>query len=313
MGGSYGVFAGFSVASAGRIVVTGHHNRITRNYFFDQNVGDQGIIVTEGDGIHDNRVDHNHFQRFTGAAWRSDGWSNDGATDNQGTRVDHNYFQSHTVGPVNESVVLMLGDAYTDAKLLYDHNLFDDVLNGERNQSELISIKTSGTTLRNNTVINSPNTELTLRQSNRSILEGNWLEGGAGIRTYGDNHVIRNNRVIGDQILIAAGSGTMDTRRSGCQKSDTSPVLADCTPVHANARHTLVENNIGTIVVGAHHTTHTSGQVEDTTLRNNEKAATLVAGFHVRTTESGVGNETNTARKLTPSDVGRNAPDPSCQ
>jgi hypothetical protein len=313
--GSYGVIAGFSFSNRGKILMNGHHNRITRNYFFDQNVGSGGVIETSGDGIHHNRIDHNHFHRITGAAFRSDGWSNDGATDNQGTRFDHNYIQGHTVGGNNESVALMLGDAYSDAQLLYDHNLFDDVLNNYESigQSEIVSIKTSGTTFRGNTIINSPGAYVTLRQSNNSIVENNYLDGGRGIRVMGDNHVIRGNTLLGGaSIDIAAGDGTMDTRRTGCEKSDTSPVLENCTPVHAAARNTLVHDNVAPIVVGEAYKNDTV-KVTNTTLRNNSRLATLKSGFHEGTVETGVGGHNTTARRLSLADVGRSAPDPSCQ
>jgi|GEM_PF-5569711 len=309
LGGSYGVVRGLAFTASARVVLTGDHDRITGNSFVGAKVGAGGVIATDGDSFAFDRIDHNEFRQFAGAAFRSDGFG--GVDDNQGMRLDHNHFVHHTVAGDNESVLLMLTDAYGDSALSYDHNLFDDVLNGDRHESELVSIKTGASSFIANTVINSPNVKVSLRQTNRSRVEDNVLSGGASIRVSGDDNVVRGNRVTGGQIEIAAGDGTMDDQPAACHKRAPTTGLPGCKGLHSSARDTEVSDNVGPIVVGDPFPGDDL-PAQRTTLRNNAQRATRVARHEVGTDEAGVGHADNHARALSEADVGVGAPDPSC-
>ena len=308
LAGSFAVVRGMQFAADGRILLVGHHHRITENTFTGASVGTGGIIRTDGNAIELNRIDHNEFRNFTGAAYQSDGFHE--VDDNQGVRLDHNLFAHHTAAKDQESVSLMLTDAYHDSKLSYDHNLFDDVLNGSRNQAELVSIKTGGTAFVANTVINSPNVKVSLRQTRDSVVADNFLTDGAGIRVTGDHNTVHNNRVtgVGAEIDIEAGDGTLDDCDPGAA---TTPKSVQCKGLHPAAQFTEVSDNIGRIVVG-HFFPNKDIPALRTTLTNNAERAVRFAGHELKTSESGIGNAHNTARALDASEVGVDAPDPSC-
>lgn len=306
MGGSYTVLKGMRFTGDGfRVVLTGNHNRITKNLF--ANVSADGAIRL--DGAHSNdRIDHNEFRTFAGAAVRGNIHS---ALDHQNQHIDHNYFFDHTVRGDNESVMLMLTDAYHDSYLTYEYNLFDKVLQGTRHQNELITTKTAKSVIRGNTVINSPNVAFSLRETNRTLVEGNYLLDGAGISVLGDDHIIRNNYISSaGKITVRGGDGTMDTPnvRPGC-KPGMHPILENCKGVHPAARRALVADNIAKISVGDVYDGNTF-PAENTTLRNNSGAITLT-GRQTGTTRVD-GTPSNNARRLGLGDVGIGAADVSC-
>ena len=102
-------------------------------------------------------------------------------------RIDHNYFNGHSVTSGNESVLLVLTDAFRDAFLAYEGNLFVGCLKDPSNlidEKEMISVKTGSARVRNNTVLDCDAGFVSLRETNRSIVEGNWLENGSFIKNW---------------------------------------------------------------------------------------------------------------------------------
>lgn len=306
MDGSYGVLAGVKF-QGGRATMNGHHNRITRSLF--ANPATPAVEMKSGNHAY-NRIDHNEFRTVRGYAVEI-GAQRD-ASKHQGHRIDHNYVYDHWVAG-SEEVMRMLTDAYRDSYITYEYNLFDKVLQGERHQAELISLKTAKSIVRGNTIINSPNTAITFRETNRTLAEGNYLIDGASIRVMGDDHVIRNNFVgSGGSIELRAGDGTMDTPTNvaGCPKAGLVPILMPgCKGAHAAARRALVENNTAAIKLGINYTGDNIPAANNV-LRNNTGSISN-AGPHTGTVNHG-GSANTTARKLTMADVGINAPDPTC-
>ncbi len=303
LNGSYGVLSRVKF-QGGRIAMNGHHNRVTRTLFV--NPATPAIEMKSGGHAY-NRIDHNEFRTVHGAAIEIGAQRN--AARHQGHRIDHNYVFDHYFSG-SEEVMRMLTDAYNDSYITYEYNLFDRVLQGERHQPELISVKTARTILRGNTVINSPNTALVFRETNRTLAEGNYLMDGASIYVFGDDNVVRNNYVTGaGSIMVRGGNGTMDVTRTGCPKSGLVPLLPNCKGIHAAARRTLVENNIGRISVGNVYPGNTV-PAQNTTLRNNSGPISLLA------TQTGTvktdGTPTNTAKRLGMNDVGVGPADVSC-
>ena len=55
-------------------------------------------------------------------------------------------------------------------------------------ENELMSIKSGSNIIRDNTLIDSPGAQLTLRHGNGNIVYGNYLRGTDGIRIFGDRN-----------------------------------------------------------------------------------------------------------------------------
>lgn len=301
--GSHTVVRGLAFDKSGRIVMTGDHERVTGCSFSKQNVGDGGIITTDGNAFSDNRIDHNDFDTFTGAAYRSQGFKS--VDDNRGVRLDHNHFAHHTVGPGNESVVLVLTDGYGDSELVYDTNLFEDVLRKRDGEAELVTIKTGYATFRNNTVIDdtTPSVNVSLRQTQHTLVADNFLDG-ANIRVCGNYNMISGNRLTTGSIQLLAGDGQM------ADKPGSHP--PDLKGVHAAARHTQVTDNLGSIEIGKSFGSSFDVPAFDTTLRHNDTAATRDGKLAVQVDEANVGSPSNHARELGDGDVGPGSDDPSC-
>lgn len=303
MRGSYGVLTRVRF-QGGTMTMNGHHNRVSRVSF----TGSRGTTIAMEGGPHMcNRIDHNEFKSFTG--WAIEINATRDASKHQGHRIDHNYFYDHHVGS-SEEVVRMLTDAYRDSYLTYDYNLFDRVLQGVRHQSEAISIKTARTILLGNTITNSGNASFVFRETNRSLAQNNYMDGGAKMEVMGDDNVIKGNTATGGgSIRIRGGDGTMDITRPGCPKSGLVPVLPNCKGIHSAARNTVVSDNIGPISIGDLYAGNTY-KAENTTGSNNSGPIRLLAGQ--TGTNVTTGNPTPQARKLTPADVGFSVGDASC-
>ncbi|WP_336627863.1 MULTISPECIES: polysaccharide lyase 6 family protein [unclassified Microbacterium] len=125
-----------------------------------------------------------------------------------GVRVHHNYFSDQSFSGANGGECIRLGvspRALSTAGAIVENNLFENA-NGD---PETISVKSSGNTIRYNTIRNSFG-GIVLRHGNGNTVAGNRIIGGAnGIRIYGNDHVIVNNYVAGlSKEAIVIGSGT---------------------------------------------------------------------------------------------------------
>ena len=275
-------------------------------------VANDGMIYLTGSGHPEVRIDRNEFRNITGSAVRSE--INNGL-DHQNMRIDHNYFNGHQPSGGNETVIQILTDAFRDAFVSYDHNLFSNCMrNNTTGQNELISIKTAAPRVRNNTVVNCNGGFVSMRETNRGIVEGNWFENGSYINLHGDDHVIRNNRSTGKVAEINAGNAyATDALPAQCTsfgKAGRTTIVfeGDCRPAHCACRNAVAENNIGSIVIGDSAGAGSQERALNTTLTNNDRAATRVSGGWTNITETGIGNHVNTAVKLTVADVGPDAP-----
>ena len=146
------------------------------------------------------------------------------------TRIDHNYIHGHTQ---RESIILggigMTGD-YQDTATIVEHNLFEN----NRGDSELISIKTSGSTIRYNTVRNGYGA-IVNRAGNGSRIHGNtMLQGGAdgslGIRIHEMDHEVYNNYIENtDGFGIQVYEGDLYDESNGVSFSHAQVVNAKIT------------------------------------------------------------------------------------
>ncbi len=106
----------------------------------------------------------------------------------------------------------MSSRALGDAGATVEYNLFERV-NGD---PEAISVKSSGNTIRYNTIRSSLG-GIVLRHGNNNRVEGNYLLAGSnGIRIYGNDHLIVNNYVGGvSSAGIVLGSGSVRDHYEG--------------------------------------------------------------------------------------------------
>jgi poly(beta-D-mannuronate) lyase len=177
-----------------------HHSRYTRNVF--KCVGDGPYLGVAG---HDHEVDRNEF-RDKSTVGNMISVSGSGSQVAQRLWVHHNYFHDFTSPGQNGAETLrfgLSGLSMSNGEGLVEYNLFVRC-NGE---NELISNKSGGNTYRYNTLIDSPGAQLTLRHGNDCIVYGNYFRNTAGLRVYGDRHLIFSNYLENNSIGIDMGNG----------------------------------------------------------------------------------------------------------
>lgn len=162
------------------------------------------------------------------------------------TQIDHNYIHGHTQ---RESIILggigMTGD-YQDTASVVEHNLFEN----NAGDSELISIKTSGSVIRYNTVRNGFGA-IVNRAGNNSRIYGNFIlqggqEGSAGIRLHEMNHEVFNNYIEGtDDFGIQVYEGDLYDESNGTTFTHAQVVNAKIT------HNTIVNSSGPAIQLGA--------------------------------------------------------------
>ena len=111
-------------------------------------------------------------------------------------RIDHNYFGPRPILGSNGGETLRIGTSHfsrTDSKTIVENNYFDRC-DGEL---EIISSKSGGNVIRNNTFYKSRGT-LTMRHGNNTLVEGNVFFGAdkdhtGGIRVINARQIVRNN------------------------------------------------------------------------------------------------------------------------
>jgi poly(beta-D-mannuronate) lyase len=175
------------VLTAPIISLNGGAGRVTECTFQSSGAADHHSRHLVRADSEDNRIDHNEFvdclSKCTGV-WGA----------RLRNRIDHNAFRALRRFGQEEVEAIQIGQSshYVPTYTLIEHNLFDHA-NGT---GEIVSIKTSGATVRYNTFIDSRGA-LTLRAGNGSRAEGNvFIRCQDGIRVYGSDHVILNNVMI---------------------------------------------------------------------------------------------------------------------
>ncbi|MFF2009480.1 polysaccharide lyase 6 family protein [Streptomyces sp. NPDC058195] len=199
------------------IPVTCSAIRLTRNDFQHADGGDPYWVVVRAN---DTKIDRNHFHNktTTGIFLIVDG---PGSTDMaQKTHIFRNYFSDHSFAGDNGGECIRLGvseRALSAANATVEYNLFERA-NGD---PEAISVKSSGNTIRYNTIRDSRG-GIVLRHGNGSRVEGNHLIGGEeGVRIYGNDHLIVNNYLAGlSKRALVVGSGSTRDHNSGETKEE---------------------------------------------------------------------------------------------
>ncbi|WP_405061738.1 polysaccharide lyase 6 family protein [Kribbella sp. NBC_01505] len=211
---------GFVAANSSYIVLTGfklrqkttfdlpttcNNLRISRNDIQVANTEGVNYVVVRADNT---VVERNHFHHKStlGVFLAVEGPGSAGMA--RGVRIVRNYFSDHTYGGDNGGEPIRLGlsgRSLSDAAAIIEENLFERC-DGDR---EAISTKSSGNTIRYNTVRDSFG-GIVLRHGNRTRVEGNFvLDGGNGIRIYGNDHLVVNNyleRLTTAGIVLGSGN-----------------------------------------------------------------------------------------------------------
>lgn len=163
-----------------------------------------------------NRIDHNLLE---GKRVRGQGIAIDGATypvpaSSQHDRVDHNHFRNfgpripNGMEPIRAGLSqLSISSGFT----MIEDNLFENC-DGD---SEVVSMKNSDSTARNNTLVNCQG-GIYLRHGNRCQVYGNAFfgqnkPGSTGVRMWGDDHRIHDNHLQDlDEAGIEIQNGDVD-------------------------------------------------------------------------------------------------------
>ena len=192
--------------------------RLTRNDFGLAAAAEHWVVV-RGD---DAKIDRNvfHDKSTLGVYLVIDGPGSEAMA--QRTYILRNYFRDHTFSGSNGGEPIRLGvsgRALSTADATVEYNLFERC-NGD---PEAISVKSSGNTIRYNTIRSSAG-GLVLRHGNDNRVESNYLLSGSnGIRIYGNDHLIVNNYVSGiSGAGVVLGSGTERDHYEG-EPSDSRP------------------------------------------------------------------------------------------
>jgi poly(beta-D-mannuronate) lyase len=199
-----------------------HHCRFTRNHVRIKEASASDRLgrrlhwaAIGGDQSHHNRIDHNLFEnkRNSGVMVCTGGSGvESGNLSTRYDRIDHNHFRDFHYGLVNGFETIRLGSSaysHSSSYAIVENNLFERC-NGE---GEIVSVKTCDNTIRHNT-FRECRGMLTLRNCHRCLVEGNFFfsdgreKNSAGIRFFGERHVIINNYLQGlgkSAIMIRTG------------------------------------------------------------------------------------------------------------
>lgn len=136
--------------------------------------------------------------------------------------IHHNYFNGQkNMGGRNGAEALQFGlsgFSLSSSNSIVEFNLFENC-DGE---NELISVKASRVTVRFNTIRNCP-AQFTLRHGNFNQVYGNYFTNTPGLRIFGDDHLIHNNRFENCSIGINIGNG-------GAEVADGAPLTSHDRP-----------------------------------------------------------------------------------
>jgi hypothetical protein len=168
-----------------------------------------------GRTVSEPHVHHNHFADFVG-------------------REGDNSHEALQIGQYG-------GDAMLEVAALVEDNVFERV----SIDSETISVKSSGNTIRRNTFLDC-RSRPTNRFGNRNLWHANWIENCIGMWIYGADHELMGNRVLGsrDGLCLMAGNTTpfeIRVRRDDGRNRDMRPHCQDVV---------LVGNEADRLVVG---------------------------------------------------------------
>jgi poly(beta-D-mannuronate) lyase len=207
------------------------HVRFTRNIFECQ--GDGAYLTIAGD---DAEVDRNELRNKRTVGNMID-VRGAGSQIAQRVRIHHNYFHDFTSpGPgTNGAETIRFGlSGLSMSKGLgvIEDNLFVRCVG----ENEMISIKSGANIIRNNTLLDSPGAQLTLRHGNENLVRGNYLRGTDGIRIFGDRNRVTEN-------YLEANTGAIQIGNGGAEVADGAPLTSHDRPDDISITSNVLVNN----------------------------------------------------------------------
>lgn len=266
LAGNHGVLTDF-VFERSQVTIRGDHNRIAHSVFRhsdDRPRGMSSAVRTLGGASH-NRIHHNEITDWNTYGFRIH--QPDART--TGNRIDHNYLHDYSnTRSSNEPEAIQVGSNNTISNLevatLIEFNLIERV----RITGEVLSLKTSGNTVRGNTFLGIHGSIQGRHGRNNTFINNSIIDGKAVLRAFGDGHRIVGNRFVGADLVVPAGDVTQDK----LQKPNGSGG-------HPVARNQLVAANVleggGRILVGKVPASTYVFAPENTILAGNEGASLM--------------------------------------
>jgi poly(beta-D-mannuronate) lyase len=155
----------------------------------------------------------------------------------QRVRIHGNYFHDFTSpGPgTNGAETIRFGlSGLSMSKGLgvIERNLFVRCVG----ENEMISIKSGSNEIRDNTLLDSPGAQLTLRHGNENIVRGNYLRGTDGIRIFGDRNRVMLN-------YLEANTGAIQIGNGGAEVADGAPLTSHDRPDDTYITSNVLVNN----------------------------------------------------------------------
>lgn len=263
----------FESTNGPAIALLGCNNvRVSRNTFRLKETGPGSWVMIDGirgDSVrlsHQNRIDHNRFERksLLGNFITVEGTRRSQPQVSQHDRIDHNLFAD--IGPRAENVLeaIRVGSSiYTLSSgfTVLEDNLFERC-DGD---PEYVSIKSSDNTIRRNTFRECLGS-LSLRHGNRSTVEGNfilgnnrtgtfhdstgktWTLGTGGLRFYGDGMRIINNYLEG--LTGKEWDATFAITSGNAEYGDDQPLTKHFRIRDAFIAHNTLVNNASNLEIG---------------------------------------------------------------
>lgn len=207
------------------------HIRFTRNVF--ECTGDGAYLTIAGN---DAEIDRNEFRNKKTVGNMID-VRGEGSQVAQRVHIHRNYFHDFTSpGPgTNGAETIRFGlSGLSMSKGLgvIEQNLFVRCIG----ENEMLSIKSGSNIIRDNTLLDSPGAQLTLRHGNENIVRGNYLRGTDGIRIFGDRNRVFDNYLEGNTGAIQIGNG-------GAEVADGAPLTSHDRPDDTYITSNVLVNN----------------------------------------------------------------------
>jgi Chondroitinase B len=312
-----------------RVLMCGDHNRVSRCRF--RNINRIAIQVNDrndaNQGARNCRIDHCDFSDMTADTTIIHLRTNHFGTGAASTLlIDYNYIHDisdlglgGSQATLNSFATFPTLDLAPGTNMIWDHNLVENVRLG--GNSELLVTKIGGMVIRYSTFANCSGEYLQPRAAAFMEWRSNWIENisSTALHLWGPDNLAIGNRFVGAvDLWVPAGNGNFADVKSGVAPIDT----------YAPATNNRVIGNrmgSGHILVGTYWSKGTpsvpanNNLLEANTRDSGGNAHALltehngVSPVQTNTTVNATTSEPFTpAVKLTASDVGLNAADPSC-
>jgi poly(beta-D-mannuronate) lyase len=214
-----------------------HHIRFTHDVW--ECAGDGAYLTIAGD---DTEIDRSEFRnkRTLGNMIDVRGAGSQVA---QRVHIHDNYFHDFTSpGPgTNGAETIrfgLSGLSLSKGLGVIERNLFVRCTG----ENEMLSIKSGSNVIMDNTLLDSPGAQLTLRHGNGNAVRRNYLRGTDGIRIFGDRNRVSENYLEGNTVAIQIGNGDGEVADGAALTSHDRP---DAAVIALN----VLVNNVRNIVM----------------------------------------------------------------